>query len=220
MYRRLRWRIPEKPEMFYWLVFTSANGISLFFDTLRARKTDLRVLAGRKIACIGSGTQSKLLEYGFVADLIPAEYSAGGLGEELCRQVKPGERILILRAEKGSVLLTQALDRKNCVYEDRKIYRTVPAAFPKAPDTEEPSGKDLSIDAAKKRHIVFGSTSGVEAWFASQNLMPGDVPVCIGKYTSQALPPDAAGRALIAKTYTAEGVADTISGSWQQDFRS
>ena len=197
-------QIPDDLSGYTWLVFTSANGISFFFDTLRARGTDLRVLGGMKFACIGSGTKEKLMQFGFHADLVPDRYTADALGEALGRCAGPEDRILILRAQAGSPLLTKALDEAGCRYEDRKIYRTCAAC-------EETPEDEACQDGG--RYIVFGSASGVNAWFSGKQWKDADIPVCIGKYTCAALPEKLAGQALVAETYTAQGLAEVIGAA-------
>ena len=116
--------IPETFGGYDWLVFTSANGVGLFFETLRERGTDLRQLGNVRFACIGPGTAEQLLCRGFRADLVPERYTARDLGEALAeacggeaekerpgRSGTPDSRILILRAEQGSPELTEALQK-------------------------------------------------------------------------------------------------------------
>ena len=67
----LKENIPETFDGYDWLVFTSANGAGLFFETLRERGTDLRQLGKARFACIGPGTAEHLLRHGFCADLVP-----------------------------------------------------------------------------------------------------------------------------------------------------
>ena len=85
----LKENIPKTFEGYDWLVFTSATGTGLFFETLRERGTDLRQLGKARFACIGPGTAEQLLRHGFRADLLPERYTARDLGEalaEVCGQ--------------------------------------------------------------------------------------------------------------------------------------
>ena len=63
--------IPEDFSDYGWIVFTSANGIDIFFDEIKERGMDIRCLGHLKFACIGTGTASKLREHGIIADLMP-----------------------------------------------------------------------------------------------------------------------------------------------------
>ena len=75
--------IPEDFSDVGWLVFTSANGVRVFFDELASRKMDVRSLAHVKVACIGEATAEELAGHGIFADLVPGEYTSKALGEAL-----------------------------------------------------------------------------------------------------------------------------------------
>jgi uroporphyrinogen III methyltransferase/synthase len=68
--------IPEDPGAFDWLVFTSSNGIRVFFDEMKKRAYDFRRFGTVKMACIGTGTAESLSGYGFYTDYIPEKYTA------------------------------------------------------------------------------------------------------------------------------------------------
>ncbi len=57
-------------EPYEWLAFTSATAVDLFF----AQIPDIRMLGGKKIACIGPSTAERLAQYKIKADLIPSSY--------------------------------------------------------------------------------------------------------------------------------------------------
>ena len=75
--------IPEDFSDVGWLVFTSANGVKIFFDELASRRMDVRRLAHVKVACIGEATAEELAGHGIFADLVPGEYTSKALGEAL-----------------------------------------------------------------------------------------------------------------------------------------
>jgi uroporphyrinogen III methyltransferase/synthase len=75
--------IPEDFSDVGWLVFTSANGVKIFFDELASRRMDVRSLAHVKVACIGEATAEELAGHGIFADLVPRQYTSKALGEAL-----------------------------------------------------------------------------------------------------------------------------------------
>jgi uroporphyrinogen III methyltransferase/synthase len=165
--------IPDDPGAFDWLVFTSSNGIRVFFDEMKRRAYDLRRLGTVKIACIGTGTAETLSGYGFYADFIPEKYTAKDLGSGLSNAVGPEEKLLILRAENGSKELNEELDKAGIQYTDEKIYGSVPAL--------DNSGEaETAVDTD---YIVFGSAAGTKAFFESRSLAPDTKVICIGKIT-------------------------------------
>ena len=66
-----------------WLVFTSANGVTAFFDFFFRRFQDMRDLGGARIAAVGPATAAKLRELHLQVDLTPDE----ALGRENRRGV-------------------------------------------------------------------------------------------------------------------------------------
>ncbi len=65
-----------------WIVFTSANGVRLFFSRLFGLGFDSRSLADVHVACIGTGTAERLSAYGISADLVPRIFTSEGLAQE------------------------------------------------------------------------------------------------------------------------------------------
>src|SRR6185295_6039414 len=56
-----------------WLVFTSANGVTAFFEYFFRAFKDSRVIGGVRIAAIGPATAAKLSELHLQVDLMPEE---------------------------------------------------------------------------------------------------------------------------------------------------
>ena len=214
----LKENIPKTFEGYDWLVFTSANGTGLFFETLRERGTDLRQLGKARFACIGPGTAEQLLCHGFRADLVPERYTARDLGEALAEVCGREEKILILRAEQGSPELPEALKRAGIPYEDIKIYRT------EAVETEGGTGGvDIGPGqpgSRKPDYLVFGSAGCVRAWSQFRGIPEGTVPVCIGAYTEAGLKRHFGGRSLTAGSYTADGIAEAIRADLENRRRA
>ena len=197
-------QIPDDVPDADWLVFTSANGVEVFFTHLRSVGTDLRKLAHLQFACIGNGTGQKLWEYGIAADFVPEVYTAQELGNCLAQKLTARKKALILRTENGSPLLTKALERAGVRYEDRKIYRT------EAVQMEMRETGD---------YLVFASAAGANAFFAGGGAADGAKLVCIGGITAEALrewkEADEA-VVIIARRHTAEGIAEVILEDWSQ----
>jgi uroporphyrinogen III methyltransferase / synthase len=64
-----------------WLVFTSANGVTAFFELFFKRFQDLRDLGGARIAAVGPATAAKLRELHLQVDLTPDAATAQKLAE-------------------------------------------------------------------------------------------------------------------------------------------
>lgn len=166
--------IPESFEEFDWLIFTSANGVEIFFRGLAERKKDLRGLAALKFACIGPGTSQKLAEYGIYADFQPSVYTAEALGEELAGRLASEKRVLILRAREGSGDLPEAFRRRDIFCAERAVYHT------------QAIKERIRNFRADGDYLVFGSARGAETFLESAQLSERTVPVCIGPLTAEA----------------------------------
>lgn len=111
---------------FEWLVFSSANGVRFFFERLLA-SGDLRRLFLVKLAAIGPGTAEALAEYHLRPDLVPGEYRAEALAEELAPHAA-GTRVLLVRASRGREVLAEQLSAAGATVEQVVAYRSVDVA--------------------------------------------------------------------------------------------
>jgi uroporphyrinogen III methyltransferase/synthase len=83
-----------------WFVFTSANGVTEFFDIFFKRFQDLRDLGGARIAAVGPATAAKLHELHLQVDLTPAEFTGRKIAEAFVKyQNIENVKICLLRAE-------------------------------------------------------------------------------------------------------------------------
>ncbi|MEY8393768.1 uroporphyrinogen-III C-methyltransferase [Lachnospiraceae bacterium 45-P1] len=188
---------------FQWVVFTSRNGIRLFFDAIEACQADVRSLAGLKFAVVGTGTGDYLKTFGIHAEYMPKEYTTRALAGGLCEHVKKEEKIFIPRARQGSKALTDCLDRAGFCFLDHPVYDIV---------TDEVPAHILSgLD-----YVTFESGSGVRGFFKTQEkekrelFQRGVKAVCIGKVTAAALEEFGIAGSLVAKGCTADGILEAI----------
>src|SRR5882724_12791026 len=83
-----------------WLVFTSPNGVTTFFDLFFRTFDDLRDIGGVRIAAVGPGTAAKLKEIHLKVDLMPEEYLAAKVVSAFAKyESLDNLRILLLRAQ-------------------------------------------------------------------------------------------------------------------------
>jgi uroporphyrinogen III methyltransferase/synthase len=109
---------------YHWLVFTSANGVAAFLGRLDALGLDLRVLGHIRLAAIGPKTAEALRAYHLKADVVPKRFQSEDLAAELKAQVRPGERVLLARADRGRDLLREEL-AKICDVEQVAVYAQI-----------------------------------------------------------------------------------------------
>ena len=116
---------------YQWLLFTSLNAVSHFFQRLTALGYDSRHLAGTKIAAVGKATAEALSAYGLKADLLPEKFTGEGLAEALVRTEVRGNRILLPRALQASDILPEMLTDAGAEVTIAPVYRNVPPQGPK-----------------------------------------------------------------------------------------
>lgn len=193
--------IPENFSLYSWLVFTSSNGIRIFFDGLKQKNIDIRCIFGLKIACIGRGTGDTLLEYGMKADYIPDSCDVKGLAEGMCGILSDDDRVLILRAKNGSKELNRIFDENEIKYTDAAIYET------KGRENHIKNMDDKSPD-----YIVFGSCLGAKYYLERHSVAECTKIVCIGAETAAAFENT---DVLLPKQHTADAIASLIASDYK-----
>ena len=185
-----------------WAVFTSPNGVEIFFDYLKKLKFDVRKLADLQFAVIGTGTAAALEKRGVYASFLPEKYDVESLAKGLCKTVKKEEKILILRAEQGSEILTEVFDEAGMTYTDVKIYDI---------HVDEDKRRFANEKAQEMDFITFASGSGVRGFMENGGSIPaGTKAVCIGSSTAKMLKKYGDYEKITAETFNVDGVVDII----------
>ena len=158
------------------IVFTSAVGVSTFFDKIYNEKTDARYFYDKRFACVGEKTAEKLKEYGIVCDFIPSVYDGEHLAQEMIETgfVSESDKVLMFRNEKASKGITEVLKKNRIAFCDRAVYNVEYI-------TEEK--RDLSdFD-----YITFISQSGVDGFvnIYDNSCFAKIKAVCIGETTAK-----------------------------------
>jgi len=183
-----------------WIVFTSVNGVRIFFRRLREEGVDLRRLHACRFAVIGAATAETLAEHGVQADLCPGTYTTAALGQALAEAVPDREEIRLYRSRRGTPALARRLSETHTV-RDVPIYDLAP---------DPAVGDDPRLRDAD--YIVFASGSGVELYFRRHAALPGQaVPVCIGPVTAKALRTYTDRPCLQPEDISAQGILDLLS---------
>lgn len=186
-----------------WLVFTSANGVEVFFRRLARERVDLRRMGGCRLAVIGGATGEALERRGIFPDLCPQVYTGEALAAALAERVEAGEDVVLLRAREAAALLPELLARRGIPVRDVPIYTV---RTDSAPEAERPETPD---------YLVFSSAGGVERYFSLRGGIPErTVCVCIGPVTGEALRARYGRPFLTADSISAGGIAETIRKHW------
>ncbi|MBF7097166.1 uroporphyrinogen-III C-methyltransferase [Alkalibacter mobilis] len=111
-------------ESYDWMIFTSQNSVNIFFKKLFEEGYDLRKIGNVKIAAIGNATADELKKMHIKADLIPKNFVAESLFEELKVILKPSDRVLLPRGLSSREVLFESL-YSICIVDEVKIYETI-----------------------------------------------------------------------------------------------
>jgi uroporphyrinogen III methyltransferase/synthase len=163
-----------------WILFTSQNGVKLFFEKMAEKEIDVRNLGQVSFAALGSGTATMLMKYGIRADFIPSKYQVAVMAKELAEIISPGQKVLVPRALNGSRELNRIFDENHIYYKDIPMYDV----------TGHLTGNIRYLDELD--YLVFVSASGVSAFFQGlreekRQLPDGIKLVCIGNITRERL---------------------------------
>ena len=139
-----------------WLVFTSPNGVTSFFEFFFKKFQDMRDIGGVRIAAVGPATAAKLRELHLQVDLMPEEYVAKEIAGALAKYESiENLRILLLRAEVANAELPKLLEELGAIVDDIACYQTVP-------DNDDHTGAAASLLQEGADWITFTSSSTVE----------------------------------------------------------
>lgn len=202
-------RAIEAIDTYDWLLFTSANGVDLFFRRfLAAHGKDIRELGGIHLGAIGPQTAAALRQRGLQVAAQATEFRQEGLTEALLAQDIAGCRVLLARAQEARDALPDALQAAGAEVVTVAGYRTVPA--------RDQRYDLLGALREKKIHAVtFTSSSTVRNFIsilgeANLNLLTGMILASIGPLTTRTLEDAGLSPQVEAATYTIPGLVEAL----------
>lgn len=193
-----------------WLVFTSPNGVTTFFDYFFRRFHDLRDLGGARIAAVGPATANKLKELHLQVDLMPDEALAVSIAEAFTEyETIENLKICLLRAEVANRDLPDALESLGAIVDDIACYKTVA-------ETEAGAPAAASLQEEGADWVLFSSGSTVQHFHARFDLpgllkrFPEMKTVSIGPETTKMLEALGVKPSLEAEEHSAEGIVSEL----------
>ncbi|HVM46851.1 MAG TPA: uroporphyrinogen-III C-methyltransferase [Candidatus Acidoferrum sp.] len=199
-----------------WLVFTSPNGVTTFFDYFFRHFHDMRDIGGARIAAIGPATANKLKELHLQVDLMPDEALSAKIAEAFAEfESVENLKICLLRAEVAGRELPEALEALGAIVDDVACYQTVP-------ESEDLTGAAASLLEHGADWIAFTSASTVEQFHARFDLpallkrFPRLKTAAIGPETSKALKALGLEPTVEARQHTLDGLTAAISARRSQ----
>ena len=195
-----------------WVIFTSANGVEVFFNRLNKLGLDTRRFGSAKVAAIGPATAEALRARGINADLVPEKYISESILKALGK-VK-GQKILLPRAAMARDMLNAGLKKAGALVTEIPTYNTVPdrGNFPEL--------KKL-LQAGEVNLVTFTSSSTVTGFMesfkgADKKLLKGVAMGSIGPITSGTMKSEGFKPDFEAKDYTIPGLVEAAQGYFKK----
>lgn len=203
-----------------WVLFTSANGVTRFFEALSGRDRDARAFGPSRVGVIGPKTAAALSARGIRPDLCADDYVGEGLARAVIASSPSGPgRVLIPRALEARDALPRALEAAGGTVDVVPVYETKPASDARREELI------AALDAKELDAILFTSSSTVDALVAllgerAGELLRGVDVACIGPVTRATAEGHGLAIAVHAERYTVDGLLDALAEFYAAARRS
>lgn len=193
-----------KLETFDWVIFTSVNGVRFFLERMREIGAGIEEIKGQ-VAAVGPKTAAALIAQGLKVAVIPSDYVAEGLLTSLHDQLRPGQRVLLPRADIARKALPKELAALGMAVTEVDVYHTV-IDGEQAPEAARRL-RNKEIDC-----ILFTSSSTVThfvqamAPFAKEGWLDQVRIACIGPITAETARQNGLTVHVVAAEFTVEGL--------------
>lgn len=163
-----------------WLVFTSANAVTIWQTQWQMSGRPLADLAHLHIAAIGPATADALRAIGLEATVMPATFVAEALAERLGDLT--GQRVLLPQARAARTVLADQLRAQGATVAALAIYDTLAVPLTPLARAELAQGIDVLIftSGSTVRNLLAAVQDDPELWPQVQAARP----LCIGPVTA------------------------------------
>lgn len=201
----------QDAHAYEWLVFTSANGVDVFFEIFDKLYDDAREIGGAKFAAVGTATAQRLKERHYHVDLVAENSHAASLADMFGKETDvENVKILVVRPEETSGELAMALGKKGAIVDEAIAYRTVP-------ETEDRTGARARLSSEGADLVVFTSSSTVRNFFALKLPLPSGLKFAsIGPVTTRTLKECGAKPSVEAERHDVPGLVEAITRYFQR----
>jgi uroporphyrinogen-III synthase len=110
-----------------WVVFTSSNGVDLFFDLLDKAYEDIRSIGLLKIAAVGKATARAVRNHKLKVSLIPETANSNALADALIEyETLDNVKVLLVTGDKNSdVLFKRLQDEGRAIVDRLPLYKNI-----------------------------------------------------------------------------------------------
>lgn len=187
------------------IIFTSQNGVNIFFDYLIKEKIDIRSLKG-DFYVIGKATKNALLKRGIVAKKMAREFVGEGLFKVIKDEINSGDKILFPTSSLSRNYLEEELTKIGGIVDRVNIYNVN-------------EGKGKNKNAFKEVDVVlFTSPSTVKNMISMVGLHEIQKKICIaiGPQTYKALESNNI-KGYCCKKHSEDGFIEEIGGFLKEE---
>jgi uroporphyrinogen III methyltransferase/synthase len=198
-------------DSFDWVVFTSANGVRVFWKALRAVRATTALPARLRVAAIGPATGRVLSERGVEPTLVPDEYVAEAVADALTEvEDLTGRRVLLPRAAGARKVLPERLQAAGARVDELAVYEALP-------DEEGIARLREAVERRFVDMITFTAASTVRCFVDRAGADVGEARVAaIGPITAAVARELGLRVDVEAEEYTVEGLLRAISQFYAQ----
>ena len=197
-------------DSFSWLIFTSVNGVQAFVGRLAHHGLDLRAISRvTRVAAIGPATAQRIRDLGLRVDVVPKEFRAEALIEEVTGDSLAGQRILIPRARLAREILPEKLREAGAEV-------VIPPAYETVLSLEKGDELAKELESGRIDCVTFTASSTVEnlvrAFGAKEaaQMLAGSRVACIGPITADTARTHGIRVDVEAKEYTIAGLVESV----------
>ena len=187
-------RLVFNQHQFDWIVFTSYNAVTTFFEVIR------KDLFKAKIAVVGQETKETVEKLGLNVDFMPKEFKAAVLGKEI--PILPNEKIFIPLSELANDNLINQLKQRAAQVFSIKTYQNTPIFYTKK-ELKQLLSQPLDF-------ITFTSASCVNAFLKLDIPTNNIALIYIGPETAKVAQKNNLRIDAVASEYTTGGMIDAI----------
>ena len=194
-------------ENYTHIIFTSINGVEVFFEGMKRCGKDARAFGNLHITVVGEGTRKVLSERGLEADFVPKKYVGEELVEGLIPFLDKKSKILLPRSKNARMYVAEELS-KICTVDEIHSYETI------REDHEDIDIVDL-LEQNKIDYITFTSSTTVQYFLekvgvSQLNAINRAKTISIGPQTSKKAVDLGIAVDMEAEEYTIPGIIETI----------
>lgn len=144
--------------MYDWIVFTSANGVRIFFEHFYQAFTDVRSLGLLRFACVGDATAQEIKRHRVAVECQPTIATAEALADKLIATGSlDSAKVIAVTGNLNRDILVRKLEKARAIVDTMPLYRTE-----KLDLSEHAAAHDFRERGADA--VLFASSSAAKAY--------------------------------------------------------